>query len=187
MLSPLEKELEEINPGVYGRAKKIVNYIIRFYKPPYIDMGDSWSSASIETIVSKYIDNQLLFSEKYEEHVIDLAGNVETIGKDGEDVYLSIGNGEYYYRSGSSGESVKQLIKCYISRPDLEDDDYKNVVLNMRPGAEVVVVGVLVKRRLESGFELRGTTLIEVNGVVPDRIMSIVVNSIYRKYEAKEN
>lgn len=147
-------------------------------------MGSSWSSASIETIVSKYIDNQLLFSEKYGEHVIDLAGNVETIGMDGGDVYLSIGNGEYYYRS--SGESVKQLIKCYISRSDMEDDDYKNLILNMRPGAEVVVVGVLLKNRY-SAFELRGTTLIEVNGVVPDRIMSIVVNSIYRKYGAKEN
>lgn len=188
VLSPLEKELEEIKPGVFGRTKKIINYIIQFYKQPYVNMGDSWSSASIETIISKYIDNQLLFSEKYEEHVIDLAGNVETIGKDGENVYLSIGDSSYYHRSGTSGEGVKQLIKCYISRPDFEDDDYKNLVLNMRPGAEVVLVGVLVKGRMyRNTFELRGTTLIEVNGVVPNRIMSIVVNSIYRKYEAEKN
>lgn len=186
VLSPLEKELEEIKPGVYGHAKKIVNYIIKFYKPPYIDMGDSWSSASIETIISKYIDNQLLFSEKYEGHVIDLAGNVETIGKEGANVYLSIGDSSYYHRSGTSGESVRQLIKCYISKSDLESDDSKNLVLNMRPGAEVVLVGVLVKGRLRNEFELRETTLIEANGVVPDGIMNIAVNSIYRKYEAEK-
>lgn len=186
VLSPLEKELEEIRTNTYKRAKTIVKYIVPFYKQPYVNLGDSWSSASIDTIVSKYIDNQLLFSEKYEEHVIDLAGTVETIGNDLWGVYLSIGNGHYYSRSGTSGESVKQLINCYIDENDMENDDYKNLLLNMRPGAEVVLVGVLCKRSFLE-FRLRGTTLIEVNGIVPDRTMNIAMNVIYKKYETKEN
>ena len=152
----------------------------------YVEMGGLWSSVSIDTIVSKYIDNQLLFSEKYEDHVIDLTGSVETIGKDGENVYISIGDGNYYHRSGTSGESVKKLIECYLDKSDMENDNYKNLVLNMRPGAEVTLVGVLKKERY-GGFKLYGTTLIEANGVVPDRIMNIAVNSIYEKYESDEN
>lgn len=186
VLSPLEKELEKVKPGAYGRAKEIAQYVVTFYKKPYVEMGGLWSSVSIDTIVSKYIENQLLFSEKYEDHVIDLTGSVETIGKDGENVYISIGDGNYYHRSGTSGESVKKLIECYLAKSDMENDNYKNLVLNMRPGAEVTLVGVLKKERY-GGFKMYGTTLIEANGVVPDGIMNIAVNSIYEKYETDEN
>ena len=126
----------------------------------------------------------MLFSEKYEDHVILLTGDVETIGKDGDRVYISIGNGSYYKRSGTSGESVKQLIECYLDKQDMEDDNYKNLVLNMRPGSEVTLVGVLSKEKY-GGFKLYGSTLIETAGVVPNRIMNIAVNSIYRKYESE--
>lgn len=185
-LSPLEKELEKVKPGAYGRAKEIARYVVTLYEKPYVEMGGLCSSVSIDTIVSKYIDNQLLFSEKYENHVIDLVGSVETIGKIDENVYISIGNGKYYNRSGTSGESVKQLIECYLDKNDMENDNYKNLVLNMRPGAEVTLVGVLKKPR-HNNFKLYGTTLIEADGVVPDSIMNIAVNSIYEKYETDEN
>ena len=69
-MTPLEKELEEIKSGTYGRAKEIAKYVIPLYEKPYVDMGGLFSGTSISTIVSKYIDNQLLFSEKYEDHVI---------------------------------------------------------------------------------------------------------------------
>lgn len=182
--SPLEKDLQEIKPGTYGRYKKIAKYVISFYKNPYVELGSAWSSASIETIVSKYLDNQLLFSEKYEDHVIDLTGKVETIGKEDENIYISIGNGGYYHRSGTSSDSVKQLIKCYLDKSDMEDDNYKDLVLNMRPGVEVTLVGVLKKERY-GGFELLGTTIIEVGGIVPDGIMDAVVDLIYEKYEVE--
>ena len=185
VLSPLEKELEKIKQGSYGRAKEIVKYVVALYKKPYAEMGDLWSSVNISTIVSKYMDNQLLFAEKYEDHVIDLEGNVATIGKDGDDVYISIGNGKHYGLV-TSGGSVKQLIECYLDKNDMENENYKNLVVNMRPGAEVTLVGVLHKEKY-GGFTLYGTTLIEVNGVVPDRIMNIAVNSIYEKYETDEN
>lgn len=184
--SPLEIELKKIEPGAYGRAEEIAKYVIPLYKKPRAELGTFMSSTSIETIVSKYIDNQLFFSEKYEDHVIALTGKVETIGKDNnENVYISIGDGHYYYRSGTSGESVKQLIECYINNSDMEDDNFKDLVLNMRPGVEVTLVGVLSKERYGGGFNLYGTTLIEVGGIVPDRIMNIAVNSIYEKYKAE--
>jgi hypothetical protein len=187
VLSPLEKELEKIKQGSYGRAKELVKYVITLYKEPYVEMGDSWSSVSIDTIVSKYLDNQLLFAEKYEDHVIDLEGTVETIGKNGDDVYISIGNDKYYRISGRSGESVNQLIECYLDKSDMDNENYKNLVVNMRPGAKVTLVGVLHKPNHYGPFKLYGTTLIEVNGVVPDRIMNIAVNSIYKKYESEND
>ena len=127
----------------------------------------------------------MLFSEKYEEHVIILAGKVETIGKKGDNVYISIGDGEYYKRCGTSGESAQQLIECYLVKSDMEDDNYKDLVLNMRPGVEVTLVGVLSTSEYDSAFKLRTTRLIEVGGIVPDIIMNFAVNSIYNKYKAK--
>ena len=190
--SPLEVELQGIKPGAYGRCKKIAKYMISFYNKPYADLGglSIMSSASIKTIVSKYLDNELLFSEQYEDHVIDLTGKVETIGKEGENVYISIGDGELYYRNGTSSKGVKQLIKCYLDKSDMEDDNYKELVLNMRPGMEVTLVGVLRKERYNGyamgGFELYGTTLIEVEGIVPDGIMDIIVDMICQKYETED-
>lgn len=185
-LTPLERELEKVKKASDERAKEIVQYVVLLYKKPYVEMGNPGSSVSIDTIVSKYLDNQLLFSEKYNDHVIDLKGNVETIGKNGDSVYISIGDGAYYQRCGTSGESVKQHIECYLDKDDMENDNYKNLVLNMRPGAEVTLVGTLYKEQY-GGFRLSASTLIEVNGVVPDMTMNIAVNSIYEKYENKEN
>ncbi len=181
-LSPLEEALEKIKPGAYGRAKKLAMYVVPLYTKPYADFGGYSHCASINSIVSKYIDNQLLFSEEYENHVIDLSGTVETIGKEDETVYISIGDGSYYYRSGRSGEGVKQLIECQIYKKDMEDINYKNLILNMRPGAEVTLVGVLLKEKY-GGFKLSSARLIESNGVAPDFIMGIAKSSIYKKYE----
>lgn len=186
VLSPLEKELEKVEPGYYNRAKEIAKYVILSYTKPYVDMGSMWSSTTIETIVSKYIDNQLLFSEKYENYVIDLTEKVETIGKDGEKIYFQLGNGSYYSRSGTSGKSICQNIKCYLYKDDFEDDNYKNMVLNIRPGTEVTLVGVLGSYNYRN-FELFTTRLIEADGVVPDIMLNIAVNRIYEKYNTESN
>ena len=182
VLSPLERELQEIKQDSYGHTKKIIGYIIELYDKPYVEMESAWSSVNIEKIVSKYIDNQLLFSEKYEGHVIDLSGTIETIGKEGKLVYVNIGDGSYYHRSGRSGDGVKQLVTCYLDENDMNNESYKNIVLNMRPGTIVTIVGVLYVGRFV-GFELHGSTLIEVDGTVPENVMSIAVNAIYDKYD----
>lgn len=150
-------------------------------------MNDLWYSTSIDAIVSKYLDNQLLFSEKYDDHVIVLTGRAETIGKDDENIYISIGDGKSYYRCGTASESAEQRIKCYLCKSDMEDANYKDLVLSMRPGVEVTLVGVLKEPRSRfAAFSLYGTTIIEAGGVVPDRIMDIAVNSIYEKYETQD-
>lgn len=184
VLSPLEKALEEIKSGAFGRAKKIAMYVVSLYSKPYVEMGGDWSCTSIETIVSKYLNNQLLFSEEYENHVIALEGTVETIGKIDGTVYLSIGDGEYCHISGTSGENVKRLIECYLDKKDMEDIEFKNIIMNMKPGAEVTLVGVLKKGKYGS-FKLHGTTLIEVDDVVPDRIMRMAKHAIYKEYESE--
>ncbi len=177
VLSPLEEELEEIKAGSSGKTKKIAQYVALLYNQPYVDMG-GYTSVTIDTIVSRYLDNQLLFSEEYENHVIDLIGYVGTIGKDGENVYLSIGDGHYYDKTG---ESVRQLIKCYLDNNDMEDENYKKTILNMRPSARVILVGILKKEKY-GDFVLYETTVIEVDWVVPDMVMNIAENIIYKKY-----
>lgn len=186
--SPLECELKEIETHTYGRAKKISEYVIPLYKEPYAEIGGFMSSTTIETIVSKYLDNQLLFSEKYNDHVIVLTGRAETIGKEGEDIYISIGNGKSYHRSGTTSESAEQLIMCYLDKSDMEDESFKNFVMSMRPGEEVTLVGILKEPSSRwAPFKLYSTTLIEADGVVPNRIMNIAVNSIYKKYQTADD
>lgn len=190
VLSPIEEELQELKNPLTG-VKKIATYVDllydypELYDYPDIDMCNLYTSVTIDTIVSKYLNNQLLFSEKYENHVTDLTGTVGTIGKDEEKIYLSIGDGHFYQVEGESGgESVRELIKCYLDKEDMEDDSYKSLILNMRPGAMVTLVGVLKKARYGSGFELHRAKLIKVNQTVPDRIMNIVENMVYERYKA---
>ncbi len=183
--SPMEIELNNLKPGVYGRAEAVAKYIVPLYKKPLAQFG-VFMSTDIDTIVSKYLDNQLLFSEKYENHVIVLNGKIETIGKKDNEVYLAIGNGEYYKRSGTAGESVKKLIECYLNKPDMEDDKYKDLILKMRPGSEVTVVGVLKKAKYSNSFELEATIVLETEGVVPGRIMYIAQNEINKKYNTEK-
>ena len=185
VISPLEVALSEIKPGAFGRAKNIAMYLVSLYDAPYVELGSNMSCASIKKIVTKYIDNQLLFSEEYENHVIDLSGIAETIGKEDNTVYISIGDGRYYHREGTSGDSVKQLIKCYIDAEDMEDDNYKKLILNMRPGTPVTLVGVLGKDKY-SGFILQESTLIEVDDIVPDCIMEVAEGIIHEIYDTHD-
>lgn len=184
-LSPLEQELETIKPGAYKRARRLAQYLASCYQVEYVDMGKADSSASLDTMVSEYLKNQLYFSENYINHVIDLSGVVETIKMEGEYVAICLGDGNYYRGSGTAGDAVRQRIRCYIKvdSPDMKNQNYKDLILNMRPGAKVTLVGVLDKQEFKD-FELYGTTLIEANEVVPDIVMNIAANIISKKYES---
>lgn len=186
VLSPLEQELEKIKPHAPQHAEEIAKYIIPLYKKDYVRIGNSFFT-SIDTIVSKYLGNQLLFSEKYEGRIIALAGSVGTIGKNGERVFITIGDNHYCGMVSTGrpgGECVSQLIECYIDETDMEDKNYRDLVLNMKSGANVTVIGVLGKERYGE-FSLYGTTIIEVNNVIPSKIMNIATNSICEKYNTE--
>ena len=64
----------------------------------------------------------------------------------------------------------------------IDDQNYKNIILNMRPHSEVILVGVLGILSIigSAEFGLYNTTLIQANGIIPDNIMNMAVNAIHR-------
>lgn len=69
----------------------------------------------------------------------------------------------------------------------MEDTNYKNLVMRLRPGVEVVLVGVLKVASYGKGFELLEAILISAGGIVPEVVMNIAENSIRMKYASGEN
>ena len=192
--SPLEKELKEIEPGAYERIKKITEYIVTLYNKPCVEMENWKSSIDVRTILSKYLDNQLSFSEKYNGHVIVLAGRVKTVGKDEKSTYICIvDNSEDY-----ANVSINRVITCHLDHSVMEDENCKNIILNIRPGIKVILTGVLKEPRdvgfLKGagevncyGFSLRLSMLIEADGVVPQLVMDLAEDLIREKYQVEEN
>lgn len=187
-LSPLEQELKDISPGELGRDEAIAQYLIPLYNIPHVENYSFKASFGIYDLVTKYNVNQLLFAEEFENHVLIITGKAETIGLSGDKTYISMGNGRYYVNSQTTGgESVKQHIDCYINKSYMEDTNYKNLVMRLRPGVEVVLVGVLKVASYGKGFELLEAILISAGGIVPEVVMNIAENSIRMKYASGEN
>lgn len=161
---------------------EIAQYVVTLYQKPYAELKQYFPYANIDTIVNKYLQNQLFFSEEYENHVIILKDNVASIGKDDNGIYISIGNGDICSIRDSGGEYAQKIIKCYMEETFIEDQNYKNIILNMRPHSEVILVGVLgILSNIGSAeFGLYNTTLIKANGIIPDNIMNMAVNAIHR-------
>lgn len=181
-LSPMEIEIERIRSKSYDRARVIADYIIpELYEQPQVDISTTYMS--IDEILRNYLKNQLLFSEKYEKHVIILRQKIRTIGKKGNQVYISVGDGSWYGLNNQSTEQAKNEIKCYLLKSLIDDDDdYKKEVLALQPGQTVTLVGILLTAPT-SGFELHSTILVEADGTVPSPIYNWAISQIYEKYD----